>query len=88
MARPPPLYQFAPTPPIATPGAMNMAYESEYLAFRPLIGPGIGARYQFRTLAATPDAYQAAAVMWQTGLTGVVHGQNVLQPLSNPYEAT
>ena len=65
-----------------------MAYglESEMMAMRPFIGPGIGQRYQWRTLQ-HPQASQVNAVVSLTGLTGVTHGQNVLQPLSNPYQA-
>lgn len=69
---------------IPTPGAMAYAFESEMLTLRPFIGPGIGARFQFRTLQ-HPQASQAVSVVAFTGLTGVVHGQSVLQPLSNPY---
>lgn len=70
-----------------TPGAMAYGFESEMMARRPLVGPAIGARFQFTTLFPAPQAYQAASLAWQSGLTGVVHGQIALQPLSNPYGA-
>jgi hypothetical protein len=85
MARTPPFYQFVYGNQIPTPGAMALGFESEMLAMRPMIGPAIGAAFQFRTMTGTPQAYQAAAMMWLTGLTGTVHGQSILQPLSNPY---
>lgn len=88
MSRPsPPFYQYIYASQMPTPGAMAYGFESEMLCIRPMIGPGIGARFQFATLFPTPQAYQASSAIWQTGLTGVVHGQNVLQPLSNPYNA-
>lgn len=80
-----PWYQYVSNPVGRTPGAMNMGFESEMLAWRPLIGPAIGAGYQFRSFA--PQNYQAVSLTAITGLQGVVHGQNALQPLSNPYES-
>lgn len=63
-----------------------MAYESQLLVFHPLVGPAIGARFQWRTLSPAPWSYQQVSVAWLTGLGGVVHGQSTLQPLSNPYQ--
>lgn len=83
--KPAPFYQYAYATQLPTAGAMAYGFESEMLAFRPWIGPAIAARQQFSSIFATPQAYQAGAVLWQQGLTGVVHGQSVLQPLSNPY---
>lgn len=82
---PPPWFQFVYASQMPTPGAMAYGFESEMLCMRPMIGPAIAARFQFRTLGSAPQAYQAAGVAWQTGLTGIVHGQSALQPLSNPY---
>lgn len=79
-----PFFQFIYGPKIPTPGAMAYALESEMMALRPFIGPGIGQRYQWRTLQ-NPQAAQAVAMTVLAGLTGVNHGQSVLQPLSNPY---
>lgn len=78
--------QYVPATQLPTPGAMAMGYESEMLAMRPMIGPAIAARFQFRSFFPSPQYYQGASVTWATGLTGVVHGQSVLQPLSNPYQ--
>lgn len=80
-----PFYQFVRTSQ-PTAGAMDMAFESEMLAWRPLIGPGIGQRQQFATVFATPQNYQATAMLWFQGMTGIVQGQVALQPLSNPYQ--
>lgn len=85
MASPHGFFQVVYATQMPTPGAMAYGFESEMLAFRPAIGPAIGARYQFRTLSPAPQSYQAASLAWLTGLTGVVHGQSALQPLSNPY---
>lgn len=82
---PPPFYQYVYASQLPTPGAMAYGFESEMLAFRPAIGPGIGQATYFRSIFATPQAYQAASMAWQSGLTGIVHGQSILQPLSNPY---
>lgn len=82
---PPPFYQFAPASQMPTPGAMNMGFESEMLCLRPWIGPAIGVAFQFASIFPSPQWYQQGSYAWATGLTGVVHGQNVLQPLSNPY---
>jgi hypothetical protein len=82
---PPPFYVFQDATQMPTAGAMRYGLVSELMAFRPLIGPAIGARYQFSTFFPTPGAYQAQSLAWQSGLTGVVHGQSALQPLSNPY---
>jgi hypothetical protein len=87
MARAAPYYQFAYASQLPTPGAMAYGFESEYMCMRPAVGPAIGARSQFASLFKTPGAYQASALVWQAGLTGVVHGQSALQPLSNPYNA-
>lgn len=78
-------YQFVRATQLPTPGAMEYGFESEMLTWRPVIGPGIGARQQFRSVFPTPQYYQASSVAWISGLTGVVHGQSALQPLSNPY---
>lgn len=85
---PPPFYQFVANQPPVTPGAMNMGFESEMLAYRPAIGPGIAARFQFASIGGTPQSYQAASMAWLAGVAGIVHGQSVLQPLSNPYAGT
>lgn len=82
--RKPPFFQFVYGQKIPTPGAMAYAFESEMLALRPFIGPAIAARFQFRTMQ-NPQASQIAAVTVLAGLQGVVHGQNLLQPLANPY---
>jgi hypothetical protein len=86
----PAFFQFARATKLPTPGAMAYGFESEMLAFRPAIGPAIGARYQFATITAfgsTGQSYQATAMNWLAGLGGLAQGQNVLQPLSNPYGA-
>lgn len=83
--RTPPFYQFAYATQLPTPGAMAYGFESEMLAWRPAIGPAIGVRFQFATVFPAPQNYQAASIAWLSGLTGTVHGQSVLQPLSNPY---
>ena len=85
VAGPPPFYQVAYATIMPTPGAMAFGFESEMLTLRPAIGPGIGARFQFTTVFPAPQAFQAASMTWLAGLTGVVHGQSALQPLSNPY---
>lgn len=82
--RKPPFYQVVHATQMPTPGAMAYGFESEMLALRPFIGPGIGQRYQWRTLQ-HPQASQIQSVVALTGLTGIVHGQSALQPLSNPY---
>lgn len=81
----PPFFQFVHASKMPTPGAMAYGFESEMMAFRPAIGAGIGARFQFSSLFPAPQAFQASSITWQAGLTGVVHGQSVLQPLSDPY---
>lgn len=83
--RAPAFFQVVYATQLPTPGAMAYGFESEMLAMRPAVGPAIGARFQFRSLFPAPQAYQAASLAWLTGLTGVVHGQSALQPLSNPY---
>ena len=83
-----PWYQYIYATKMPTPGAMAYGFESEMLAWRPMIGPGIGVRYQFATLFPDPQSYQAANVNWVTGLTGVVHGQSIMQPLSNPWSTS
>lgn len=83
LRRKPPFIQYVNNPPATTPGAMNMGYESEMLFWRPAIGPAVAARTMFRTFAI--QNYQAVSLAATTGLTGVVHGQNALQPLINPY---
>jgi hypothetical protein len=65
--------------------AMSSAFESEMLAWKPMIGPAIAARFQFSYLPPTPLNYQLQAMGFVTGIGGVVHGQSALQPLSNPY---
>jgi hypothetical protein len=85
-----PFYQYAPATQMPTPGAMQYGFESEMLAMRPAIGPAIAARVMFRSIASNfpaqaGQAYQAACMNWFTGLGGLSQGQNVLQPLSNPY---
>lgn len=85
MKKQPPLYQYAYATQLPTAGAMAYGFESESLAWRPMIGPAIGARYQFYSVWPTPQLVQAGMAIGLTGLTGVVAGQNTLQPLSNPY---
>jgi hypothetical protein len=82
-----PFYQFVAATQMPTPGAMEYGFESEMLAWRPVIGPAIAARFQFRTLQ-NPQAMQNVAVWWTTGLGGLAHGQSALQPLSNPWQAS
>jgi hypothetical protein len=79
-----PFFQFVYATIMPTPGAMAYGFESEMLAIRAMIGPAIGQRYQFRSLQGNPT-FQAVALSTTTGLGGLAHGQNVLQPLSNPY---
>lgn len=81
----PPFYVLQQATQMPTPGAMQFSLISELMAFRPLIGPAVAARQMFTTFFMTPQAYQASSIAWQTGLTGVVHGQSALQPLSDPY---
>jgi hypothetical protein len=85
---PPPFIQYVRATIQPTPGAMIYGYESEWMALRPAIGPAIGAMRQFCSVFPTPGAFQVAAMTWQSGLAGVVHGQSALQPLSNPYGGT
>lgn len=66
---------------------MAYGFESEMMTLRPMIGPAIGVRFQFTTVFPTPQAIQAQQMTWLTGLTGIVHGQSAMQPLSNPYAA-
>ena len=80
-----PFYQFVRAVLMPTPGAMAYGFESEMMPLRPAIGSAVGARFQFCSLFPAPQYYQAAAALAQTGLTGVSHGQLVLQPLSDPY---
>jgi hypothetical protein len=84
---PPPFYQFVHASQMPTPGAMAFGFESEAMPWRPMIGPAIGVRQQFASFFATPGVYQSASMAWIGGLTGIVQGQNALQPLSNPYKA-
>ena len=80
-----PFYQFQHATQMPTPGAMAYGFESEMMAMRAMIGPGIGVRRQFYTLYPFAQNSQAASLSWLAGLTGVVQGQSQLQPLSNPY---
>jgi hypothetical protein len=80
-----PFYQYVHATKMPTPGAMVYGFESEMLAWRPMIGPAIGVRFQFASVMRDPQSYQAVSANWVTGLTGVVHGQSALQPLSNPW---
>lgn len=84
----PPFIQYVYAQIMPTPGAMAYGYESEMLAWRPMIGPAIGVRQQFASIASMPLAIQGSQASWLTGLTGVTHGQSILQPLSNPYAAS
>lgn len=84
--RKPPFFQYVYATQLPTPGAMAYGLESELMAFRPFIGPGIGQRFQWRTLQ-HPQSSQAVAVTVLAGLSGVLHGQSALQPLSNPYNS-
>lgn len=81
----PPFYQYVHASQLPTAGAMAYGFESEMLAWRPALGPGIAARQQFASVFPTPQYFQAAAVTWLQGVSGVQHGQSALQPLSNPY---
>jgi hypothetical protein len=85
MPGPLPFFQVIRAALMPTPGAMAYALENDRMPLRPFVGPGIGARFQFATLFPTPQHYQTQMALAQTGLTGVVHGQSALQPLSNPY---
>lgn len=84
-----PFNQFVAATQLPTPGAMQYGLESQWLAWRPMIGPAIGQAIQFRTIYdMTPDGtqyLQASSVTTLTGLGGLAHGQIVLQPLSDPY---
>lgn len=84
--RRPPFYQVVHATRMPTPGAMAYGFESDMMALRPFIGPGIGQRYQWRTLQ-HPQAAQVTAMTVLAGLSGIVHGQSALQPLSNPWQA-
>lgn len=84
LRRAPPFIQYVSNPPPVTPGAMNMGYESEMLAWRPAIGPAIGASFMFRMFAV--QNYQSVSMAALTGLGGVAQGQSALQPLSNPWQ--
>src|SRR5271166_988226 len=79
-----PWYSFVFAPQMPTPGAMAYALESQWLAWRPLIGPAIGQAQQFRTFGGQ-QSMQQAALAAVTGLGGLNHGQVVLQPLVDPY---
>jgi hypothetical protein len=68
-----------------TPGAMIYGNETQWLAWRPLIGPAIGVATQFRTIYNVQPISQQTGLAATTGLGGVVHGQVALQPLSDPY---
>lgn len=70
-----------------TPGAMIFGKITEWLAWRPMIGPAIAARTQFRTLYNVFPVRQNAGLAATTGLGGVIHGQVALQPLSDPYSS-
>ncbi len=76
-------FQYKPATKIPTPGAMNMALITEWLAHKPWIGPAIGFAVQMRNFS--PQNAQQVSVTTTTGLGGIVHGQTVLQPLSDPY---
>ncbi len=80
-----PFYQYVYATQLPTAGAMAYGFESESMCVRPACGPGIGARSQFLSIMPQPGVMQMQAVAWASGLTGVVHGQTALQPLSNPY---
>lgn len=67
-----------------TPGAMEYGFASEYLAARPLVGPGVVFRRQFRVFQGN-GSYQAAMAVALTGVGGLASGNVILQPLSNPY---
>lgn len=85
----PAFFQFVRASKMPTPGAMEYGFESEMLAFRPMIGPAIGARSYMRTttnFGPSGQSYQAAAMNWYAGLGGLASGQVILQPLSNPYD--
>jgi hypothetical protein len=80
-----PWYSFIFGSKIPTPGAMAYANETEWLAFRPMIGPAIGQAVQFRTLYNVFPIMQQQALAALTGLGGLNHGQVALQPLTDPY---
>jgi hypothetical protein len=84
-----PFFQFVRASKMPTPGAMEYGYESEMLAFRPMIGPAIAARVGFLSIRApsNPQMYQANTTNWFVGLGGLAQGQVVLQPLSNPWQS-
>jgi len=81
-----PFYQYVYATQLPTPGAMAYGFESEMMAWRPMIGPAIAYGFRWRSISPDPQSYQAVQAGWVTGLTGVVHGQSMLQPLSNPYQ--
>jgi hypothetical protein len=76
------LYQYATKLP--GPGAMAMGLVTEWLAPQGWIGPAIAFAQQYAAFA--PQNVQMVGVAAKTGLGGLVHGQNVLQPLYNPGE--
>ncbi len=86
---PRPFNQYVAATQLPTPGAMQYGLESQWLAWRPMIGAAIGQALQFRTIYdLTPDGtqyLQATSVVPVTGLGGLASGQVVLQPLSDPY---
>lgn len=81
----PPFFQWVNVAYSTEANAMVNAFESERLAWKPMIGPAIGARSYFRSISPAPANMQAVATAWLTGLGGIQHGQLALQPLSNPY---
>ena len=81
-----PWFSYVKANKLPTPGAMEYALETELMAFRPMVGPGIGCRQQFYSILPGPMSYQAGTMAWAGGLNGIVQGQVGLQPLSNPYD--
>ncbi len=82
-----PFYRFIHGNQIPTAGAMAYANETQWLAWRPMIGPAIGQAIQFRTIYNVQPISQDTGLATTTGLGGLAHGQVVLQPLSDPYNS-
>ena len=76
-------FRYQPATKLPTPGAMSMALVTEWLAHKPWIGAGIVFETQMRSFNTQNE--QQVSMTTTTGLGGIVHGQNVLQPLSDPY---
>jgi hypothetical protein len=80
-----PWFSFRKADQIPTAGALSYGMQSQWLAWRPLIGSAVGQAVQFRTIYNVFPLYQATGLAAQTGLGGIAQGQIVIQPLSDPY---